>query len=136
MFGAPIQGPASIYCDNEAVYKNMMILESVLNKKMHGISCHFCRKAVAAKIVRVAKEDTLTNLVDLFTKVLGKVKRDNLLEKCMQWLCEWVFTGMVSHCGQDWCWLKKVFCDHMCESNAEMLSEHAWFAGTMLILCI
>ena len=61
----------------------MMMPESSLNKKMRGISYHFCREAVAAKIVRVAKEDTLTNLVDLFAKVVGKVKRDNLLEKFM-----------------------------------------------------
>ena len=47
-----------MYCDNEAVYKHMTIPESVLNKNMHGISCDFCREAVAAKIVRVAKEDT------------------------------------------------------------------------------
>ena len=79
MFGMPIDGPASLYCDNEAVYQNVSVPESVLNKKMHGISYHFCREAVAASIVRVAKEDTLTNLADLFTKVMGRVKRDGLL---------------------------------------------------------
>ena len=83
MFGMTIEGPASIYCDNEAVYKNMSIPESILNKKMHGISYHFCREAVAAQIVRVAKEDTLTNLADLFTKVMGRIKRDKLLRKFM-----------------------------------------------------
>ena len=83
MFSIPIAGPASIYCDNEAVYKNVTIPESVLNKKMHGISYHFCREAVAAGIVRVAKEDTLTNLADLFTKVMGRVKRDSLIGRFM-----------------------------------------------------
>ena len=46
MFGVPragieyngkLQQPANIYCDNKAVYKNVSIPTSVLNKKMHGI---------------------------------------------------------------------------------------------------
>ena len=82
-FGIPIDGLASAYCDNEAVYKNASVLESVLNKKMHGISYHFCREAVATGIVQVAKEDTSTNLTDLFTKVMGRVKRDSLLGRFM-----------------------------------------------------
>lgn len=83
MFGIPIEGPASVYCDNEAVYKNISDPASVLNKKMHAISYHFCREAVAAGIVRVAKEDTLTNLSDLFTKVLTRERRKFLLDKFM-----------------------------------------------------
>ena len=83
MFHMPIDGPASVHCDNEAVYKNASVPESVLNKKMHGISYHFCREAVAAGVVRVAKEDTSTNLADLFAKVMGRVKRDSLLGRCV-----------------------------------------------------
>ena len=83
MFGIPIEGPASLYCDNEAVYKNVAIPTSVLNKKMHGISYHFCREAVASGTCRIAKEDTLTNLSDLFTKVMSAAKRDTLLDRFM-----------------------------------------------------
>ena len=83
MFGIPIGGPANVYCDNEAVYKNVAISTSVLTKKMHSISYHFCREAVAAGIVRIVKEDTETNLADLFTKVLGRYKRGELLDKFM-----------------------------------------------------
>ena len=83
MFGIPMEGPANIYCDNEAVYKNVSIPTSVLNKKMHGISYHYCREAVAAGICRIAKEDTSTNLSDVFTKVMGKVKRDDLMDRFM-----------------------------------------------------
>ena len=50
---------------------------------MHGISYHFCREAVASGTCRVAKEDTLTNLADLFTKVLGRVKRESLMDRFM-----------------------------------------------------
>ena len=35
MFGIILTGPASVYCDNEAAYKNVSIPESVLNKKNH-----------------------------------------------------------------------------------------------------
>ena len=83
MFGVPLEGSANVYCDNEAVYKNVAIPSSVLNKKMHSISYHFCREAVAAEIVRVAKEDSVTNLADLFTKVLTKERRDSLLDSFM-----------------------------------------------------
>ena len=83
MFGVPLDGPANLYCDNEAVYKNVSVPESVLNKKHHSVSYHACRQAVAAGTVRVAKEDTHTNLADLFTKTLGRVKRESLLDLFM-----------------------------------------------------
>ena len=82
-FGMPIDGPASMCCDNEAAHKNVSTPESALSKKMHGVSYHFCREAVAADVVRVAKEGTLSNLADLFTKVMGKVKRDDVLGRFM-----------------------------------------------------
>jgi hypothetical protein len=37
------------------------------------------QKAVAAGTVRVSKEDTLTNLADIFTKTMAAPKRENLL---------------------------------------------------------
>ena len=83
MFGVPLDGPTAMYCDNEAVYKNISNPTSVLNKKMHYISYHYCREAVAAKIVKIAKEDTLTNLSDLFTKALSKSRREFLLDRFM-----------------------------------------------------
>ena len=83
MFGVLIDGPANMYCDNEAVYKNVAIPSSVLNKKMHGISYHYCREAVANGTCRIAKEDTATNLADLFTKVLSKTVREDLIDRFM-----------------------------------------------------
>ena len=56
MFGVPIEGPTNIFCNNEAVYKNTSLPESVLKKKHHSIAYHWCREAVAAGTVRVAKE--------------------------------------------------------------------------------
>ena len=83
IFGIPLEGPASMYCDNEAVYKNMAVPSSVLSKKMHSILYHCCLEAVAADIIRVAKEDTKTNLSDLFTKILPRPWREESLDRFM-----------------------------------------------------
>ena len=81
MFGVPIDGPSNVYCDNEAVYKNTVMPESVLKKKHHSISYHACREAVAAEIIQIAKEGTQTNLADLFTKAMSSIRREFLLER-------------------------------------------------------
>ena len=81
MFGVPIDGPASVFCDNESVYKNTTIPESTLKKKHHSIAYHRCREAVAAGTIRVAKQGTTKNLADLFTKVLTAARRSFLLER-------------------------------------------------------
>ena len=83
MFGIPVEGPTNIYCDNEAVYKNCLIPESTLKKKHHSIAYHRNREAVACGTVRIAKEDTKTNLSDVFTKVLTAPRRNELFDKFM-----------------------------------------------------
>jgi hypothetical protein len=79
MFGVPIDGPANVLCDNQGVVKNTSIPESVLNKKHVSIAYHAVREAAAAGILRVGKEDTETNLADLFTKQLSQGRRNQLL---------------------------------------------------------
>ena len=80
MFGVPIEGPTNVFCDNESVYMNVSIPESVLNKKHHSIAYHRCREAVAASTILIAKEPTATNLSDLFTNMLPKFVREKLLD--------------------------------------------------------
>ena len=70
MFGVPVDGSTEIFCDNEAVYKNSSTLEFHLRKKHHSILYHMSREAVAIGACRMVKEDTETNLSDLFTKAL------------------------------------------------------------------
>ena len=84
MFGIPIEGPANVFCDNEGVVKNTSIPESVLNKKHVSIAYNLVREAVAAGIMRVAKEASETNLADLLTKPLSQAKRNQLLF-CILW---------------------------------------------------
>ena len=81
MFGVPIEGPTNIFCDNEAVCKNMTKPESTFSKNHHSIAYHRSREAVAAGTVRVSKEDTLTNLADIFTKTMAAPKREKRLDK-------------------------------------------------------
>ena len=81
MFGIPIEGPMKGFCDNEAVFKNTTIPESTLKKKHNSICYHCCREAVAARVMRVVKEGTLTNLADLFTKPLMQTVREGLLDR-------------------------------------------------------
>ena len=80
MFGILIEGPTNVFCNNEAVFKNTTITESMLKKKHSSICYHRCREAVAAKVMRVTKEGKLTNLVDLFTRPLMQSVREGLLD--------------------------------------------------------
>jgi hypothetical protein len=75
MSGVPINGPANVFCDIKGVVKNTKIPESMLAKKHNAINFHAVREAVAATIIRVGKEDGMTNLADLFTKVLTADRR-------------------------------------------------------------
>jgi hypothetical protein len=83
MFGIEIEGPTGIYCDNEAVVRNCSTPESVLKKKHHSIAYHRNREAVAAGTVRIAKEDSATNLADVFTKLMPAAQRNSLFDKFM-----------------------------------------------------
>jgi hypothetical protein len=83
MFGIPVNGPADIFDDNESVFKNISNPTSILSKKQHSISYHSCRESVATGVVRIAKEGTLTNLADVFTKTQGRTKRESLLGRFM-----------------------------------------------------
>ena len=81
MFGIPIMGAASVLCDNQGVVKNTSLPESALSKRHNAINYHAVREAVAAGIIRVGKEDGVTNLADVFTKVLGKNRRYELFNR-------------------------------------------------------
>jgi hypothetical protein len=79
MFGIPIDGPANVFCDNQGVVKNASLPESTLAKKHNAINYHSVREAAAAKILRVGKEDSESNLADFLTKVLTAEKRRRLV---------------------------------------------------------
>ena len=79
MFGIPIDGPASVLCDNKSVVTNTTAPESVLKKKHNSINYHRCREAQAVETISVAWVDTKWNLADIATKVLPGPHRKQLL---------------------------------------------------------
>eukprot|EP00986_Skeletonema_menzelii_P018598 scaffold26663_cov139-Skeletonema_menzelii.AAC.1 len=79
MFGVPIDGPADFYCDNNGVVKNTSLPQSQLAKKHNAINFHIIRESAAAGILRVGKEDTLTNIADALTKILSYRRNEELL---------------------------------------------------------
>ena len=62
MFGIPVEGPANVYCDNEAVTKNTTIPSSTLKKKHHSIAYHRCRETGAPGTSRIEKQGTEKNI--------------------------------------------------------------------------
>ena len=87
MFGVPIDGATNIFCDNEALTKNCSDPTSTLKKKHHSIAHHGNRAAVAAGTCRITKEDTETNLSDLFTRSLGITSKKSCLTSLHIILC-------------------------------------------------
>ena len=80
IFGVPNDRSTDIFCENEAVYKNASTPESQIRKKQHSISYHMIKEAVASGACRMTKEDTETNLSDIFTKFLPQPRRELLLD--------------------------------------------------------
>ena len=83
MFGVKIDGPANVFCDNEAVYKNSSNHESQLKKKHNLICYHKVRELCAAGIIYLFKEGSDTNLADILTKALDSGKRLSLRSMIM-----------------------------------------------------
>jgi hypothetical protein len=71
-----------LFCDNEAVVINFLTPESTIKKKNHSIAYHHNREA-ASGTVRIAKENSDTNLADLFTKLLSEQRRNFLIDRFM-----------------------------------------------------
>ena len=77
MFGVPNEGPTNVFCDKEAVCKNMTRPKSTLTKKHHSIAYHRSQEAVAAGTVRVSKEDTLATW-QMFSPRLWRHQREKI----------------------------------------------------------
>jgi hypothetical protein len=70
MMGVDLDGPCNVFCDNNAVVLNSSNPESVLKKKHAAVNYHRVREAVAAGTIRIAKEESATNIADILTKCL------------------------------------------------------------------
>ena len=83
MIGVPVDGPADVFCDDESAVKNAGRPESPLKKKHQAVSFHRIREGCASNTLRTAKEDTQTNVSDLFTKLLDGERLKELSSRCM-----------------------------------------------------
>ena len=70
LFGVPLSGTETLFCDNNGIVKNKIIPESTLSKEHNAINYHCVREASASVILRIRKEDTATNLSNTLTKFL------------------------------------------------------------------
>ena len=83
MMGIPVEGPTSVFCDNESVVTNASHPESTLKKKHNAIAYHRVREAQAADIIRVAHEPGETNLADVLTKLLAAPRLKELISRIL-----------------------------------------------------
>jgi hypothetical protein len=86
MFGAPLAGPATAFCDNQGVVKNVSVPESAPHKKHSGVNHHVVREATAMGILRVGEEGMPTDLADGFTKVQPAPRRKELFSCVTHWV--------------------------------------------------
>jgi hypothetical protein len=85
MFGIPINGPTSVFCDNESVVINATHCESPLRRKHTSIAYHRCREAQAAKYVQIGYQQGRNNPADLLTKLLSGPRMRALLRRLFYW---------------------------------------------------
>jgi hypothetical protein len=85
MFGIPLEGCTSIFCDNESVVKNATRSESTLGKIQLPITYHRCREAVAAGFVRIGHIEGEINPNDVLTKILPGARLRKLLQRIFFW---------------------------------------------------
>jgi len=83
MLGVKIDGPCDVFCDNESVVTNTTHPESPIKKKHNSIAYHKARECIAAGTIRIAKEDGITNIADLLTKLLAGPKLREMAGHCM-----------------------------------------------------
>jgi hypothetical protein len=78
MMGVPLDGPARVRVDNQAVVNNSSVPQSQLKKKSHSISYHYVRENVAADVMCIEYESSFTNLADMLTKIQSGPERKRL----------------------------------------------------------
>jgi hypothetical protein len=83
MMGVAIDGPTNLFCDNDSVVQNSSNPESTLKKKHNAIAYHRTREAIAAGTIRMAKEDGMTNLADILTKLMPGPRLKALISRIL-----------------------------------------------------
>lgn len=79
MFGVPIEGETSIFCDNKSVVNSGTRPDTRLKKKHNSIAFHRISEYVAAGKALIYYEQSDSNVADLLTKVLSIEVRNKLI---------------------------------------------------------
>ena len=74
MMKIPMEGPISIFYRNSAVIISATTLKSTLKRKHTSIVYHKYREAQVVNTVKLIKEGTLANLVNMLIKLLAGPK--------------------------------------------------------------
>ena len=104
MFGVPLDGPTTIFGDNEAVVKSTTSPESTLKKKHVSVAWHWVREAQAVELkwIQIGKVDTGENLADIFTKVLVGEQWKYVLGHILYWVWPWIMIHVSKLTGTVW----------------------------------
>ena len=99
MFGVPLDGPAWLLGDNQAVINSTTIPHSSLSKCWNALSYHRCREAVATGIVHFEFLPGRENPSDILTKNLPWAKARVFVEPLLLWKGETVSSGTPNQRG-------------------------------------
>ena len=81
MFDVPIDGATPVYRDNQICDEKRYCSSPALSKKYNPIRYHKVRESVASCWTSIAWIKSQDNLADLFTKVLPRVTRNDLVDE-------------------------------------------------------
>ena len=85
MMGAPLEGPAWLFGDNQSVVTSSTIPHSVLGKRWNALSYHRVREAIAGGWLRFEHLPGTENPADVLTKVLPWHKMMIFVEPILLW---------------------------------------------------
>ena len=99
MFGVPLDGPAWLLGDSQAVINSTTIPHSSLSKRWNALLYHRCHEAVAAGIVRFEFLPGRETPSDILTKNLPWAKACVFVEPLLLWKGETVSSGTPNQRG-------------------------------------
>jgi hypothetical protein len=90
MFGASIDGPASMFGDNQSVVTSSTIPHSMLMKRQNALAYHRVCEAIAAKVLHFIHMPGTQSSADVLTKFLPHYVFHPLVEPVLFWKGETV----------------------------------------------
>ena len=86
MLGAPIDGSAWMFGDNESIITNSTVPQSTLKKRHNALSYHRVCEACAAGIIWFIYTPGKTNIADVLTKYLPWCDMKDKLGPVLFWI--------------------------------------------------